>query len=118
MIGQFLPTVIIFFKNSVGGIFLEVIFYPGLSDLIDMEGAEPVVDTEEHLLAVLSVSVEQDLVPDCSVETPEDPVPGLQPVGRVRKVQLILLGLREVDRFVTVARHLETASYLIINIEI
>ena len=89
---------------------MEVILYPVLSDFIDMEGAEPVVDTEEHLLTVLSVSVEQDLVPNCPVETPEDPVPGLQPVRRVRKVQLILLGLREIARFVTVTRHQETGS--------
>ena len=88
-------------------------FYPVLSDLIDVEGAEPVVDTEEHLLAVLTVPVEQDLVPDCPVQTPEDLVPGVQPVRRVRKVQFIVLGMREVARSVAVARHQETAAYLI-----
>ena len=89
-----------------------MMFNPVLSNVINMEGAETIVDTEEHLLTVLSVPVEQDLVPDCPVETPEDPVPGVQPVGRVRKVQLILLGLREIRRLVTVARHQVTASYL------
>ena len=80
-------------------------FYPVFSDLIDMEGAETVVDTEVHLFTVLSGPVEQDLVPDCSVETPEYPVPVVQPVGRIRKVQFILLGLGEVSWSVAVGRH-------------
>ena len=94
-------------------------FYPVLPDLIDVEGAEPVVDTEEHLLAVLTVPVEQNLLPDSSVETPEYPVPGVgtQPVGRVREVQFILLWLGEVARSVAVARHqvILTAAFLIIS---
>ena len=91
--------------------------YPVLSDVIDVKGAEPVVDTEEHLLAVLTVPVEQNLVPDSSVETPEYPVPGVQPVGRVREVQFILLWLGEVARSVAVARHqvILTAAFLIIS---
>ena len=95
-----------------------MMFNPVLSNVINMEGAETIVDTEEHLLTVLSVPVEQDLVPDCPVETPEDPVPGAQVVGRVRKVQFIFLGRGKVARFVAVARHQETSSYFLINIEI
>ena len=90
------------------------------SDLIDVEGTKSVVNTEEHLLTVLSVPVEQNLVPYSSVEAPEDLVPGIQPVGRVREVQLILLGLGEAARSVAVARHqvMLAASYLIISFEI
>ena len=89
------------------------------SDLIDMEGTEPVVDTEEYLFTVPAVPVEQNLVPDRSVETPEYLVPVVQPVGRVGEVQLMLLGLGKVARSVAVAgaRHnlLVAASYMIIS---
>ena len=91
--------------------------YSVSSDLIDMKGTEPVVDTEVDLLTVLAVPVEQNLVPDRSVETPEYLVPGVQPVGRVGEVQVILLGLGKVARSVAVAgaRHhlLVAASYMI-----
>ena len=80
-------------------------FHSVSTDLIDVECAEPIVNTEEHLFTVLTVPVEQNLVPDSSVETPEYPVPGVQPVGRVREVQFILLGLWEVAGSIAVGRH-------------
>ena len=76
-------------------------------DFIWVKITESVLDAEEDNLAVLTLPVENDLLPDSVVETPEHSTPRiLQPFGRVGKVQVEVCGTREVFGPVARLRHL------------
>ena len=97
-------------------------FHPIFSNIsvvtIDMEVTVPVVDTEEYLLIVLAIPIEINLLPDASAETPEYPVPGAQPIGRVGKVQIMFLRRGVIFWSVAGGHRYCFLYYLIADIEI
>ena len=97
-------------------------FHPIFSNIsvvtIDMEVTITVVNTEEYLLIVLAVPIQINLLTDGSAETPEYPVPGAQPIGRVGKVQIMVLWRGEIFWSVAEGHRYCFLYYLIVDIEI
>ena len=80
-------------------------------DFIWVKITESVLDAEEDNLAVLSPPVENDLLPDSVVETPEHPTPRIsQPARRVGEVQISVCGTGEVPGPVARPGHLASVS--------